>query len=380
MKGLERPTRVELVQPALARYRLAPFAELAARPNVDLHVHYGHDVDLPPVQPEGFDASPAPLKRMRFAGRTVTWHPRQWEVAVGGRHRRVAMLLWDVQYATLVPALLRARRNGVGTVLWGHGYGKQEARWRRTIRTAVARLADAVLVYDPLTAARLIDEDGFSAEQVHVARNTLDVREAHAAAENVDDDTLNAHRRQLGLPADRTFLLVSRPAPTRRADLLVDAARQVDGARVVLIGDGWREWVMANVADPLQRERIITPGPVYDEAALALWFAASAAVVLPEEAGLAVVHAMAHRRPIITHDDLKSHAPEAVNIVEGETGLLYRRGDVCDLARCLRRLVDEPELGRRLGKTASERARDELSVSRMVDGMIGAIATAARDV
>ena len=106
--------RVAVVQPSLAKYRIPVFRELASRPGIDLAVHYGKAEGIPNVAPEGFRAVEAPI---RAAG-GAKW--QQAQVALASRGEcDVLVLGWDLHYASLVPALLRARAQRVGTVLWG---------------------------------------------------------------------------------------------------------------------------------------------------------------------------------------------------------------------------------------------------------------------
>ncbi|MEM7807392.1 MAG: glycosyltransferase family 4 protein [Planctomycetota bacterium] len=381
----ERPLRVDLVQPTLAKYRVAPFRELASRPNIDLHVWFASDPDLPNVEADGFATSPSPIRRLKVGPRTISYQPAQWRLAGKSDHPsrdRVLMLLWDVQYATLVPAILRARRNGIATVLWGHGFGKNESPAKQRIRDRVGKLADTVVVYDDWAAERLI-ERGFDADRVFVARNTIDVADVQQRAASLEANDVTAFRQRIGIGDDPMVLLVSRAMPERRADLLLEAAATLRASehpdlRVGLVGAGWSDVVASDLTRLGLGAAVIMPGAVYDDAELAFWFAASTAVVLPEEAGLAVVHAMANGRPVVTHDDAAAHAPEGRYVRHDVTGLLFRRGDMSDLARQVGRLLSDPELADRLGKQASVGVTDRLSVSTMIDGHIAAI-VAARD-
>jgi GT2 family glycosyltransferase len=73
------------------------------------------------------------------------------------------------------------------------------------------------------------------------------------------------------------------------------------------------------------------------------------AIVVPsvweENAPLVVEEAFLARRPLVVSD----HGGLAERVREGIDGLRFRPGDPGDLARVLRRLLDEPELRRRLG-------------------------------
>jgi glycosyltransferase involved in cell wall biosynthesis len=231
-----------------------------------------------------------------------------------------------------------------------------------------------------MTAERLVHQ-GFGKDQVYVATNTLGTEEAIVARDAIDPLEQAAFERQHDLHDRPTFLLISRAAPERRADLLLEAAATLRdegmSPRLVFIGSGWPEQLATDIARLKLADVVKMPGSLYGEPALAPWFAASTAVVLPAEAGLAVVHAMAHSKPVVTHYDMLVHAPEARVIVHEENGLLFRRGDAVSLAAALRRLIEEPGLRHRLGDNAARAATKKLTIANMVDGFIAAIEHAA---
>lgn len=75
---------------------------------------------------------------------------------------------------------------------------------------------------------------------------------------------------------------------------------------------------------------------------------------IPEPFGLVVVEAMAMGLPVVAPD---AGGPSEV-IEDGVTGLLYPIGNVAALAKTLRRLSEDPELRKRLGAAAQDRAKD----------------------
>ena len=87
-----------------------------------------------------------------------------------------------------------------------------------------------------------------------------------------------------------------------------------------------------------------------------------------------LAEAMAHGRPVVA---------SAVGglrdlVVDGETGLVVPPGDVAALRAALERLLADPELRRRLGAAARERARTRLSWETVTDATIAAYEDALR--
>ena len=154
------------------------------------------------------------------------------------------------------------------------------------------------------------------------------------------------------------ILFAGRLSPEKGILDLVEAAR---GLPLTVAGDG-----------PL-RDRVpgalgfVDPHPLYDRAAI---------VACPsrrEGFGVACLEAMAHGRPVVATGvgglrDL---------VVDGETGLVVPPGDVAALRAALERLLGDPDLRRRLGDAARERARERFSWGRSVRSILDAYAAAS---
>ena len=371
--GPERPTRVAIVQPSLAAYRVPVYRELARRPNVGLRVFYGTTPGMTNALPDGFDATPAPLRRVGVAGHPLNWHGAHLSAS---RDADVIFMTWDVHYApSLLPGLALARRRGCGTVLWGHGYGGGEGPKRRRLRNALGRRADVVQVYGERPRRWLID-DGFDPDRVVAAPNTIDATPMRDAAERLRNDParLDAARRELKLDAP-TLLHVARHRADRRVDLLIEAvatlAPRFPTLRLALVGRGQDDADLMALASRLGvRDRISAPGPVYDEDRLAPYYLLSAALVFPDKIGLSLHHALAYGLPVVTHGDARHHAPEFEALEEDVNGLTFRRGDADDLARVLGRLLGDDALRRRLGDGARRTMARRFSLANMVDGFV----------
>jgi glycosyltransferase involved in cell wall biosynthesis len=137
---------------------------------------------------------------------------------------------------------------------------------------------------------------------------------------------------------------------------LVEAA---DGIPLVVAGDG-----------PL---RYRVPGALgfVPHAELRRLYERAAVVACPsyrEGYGMVCAEAMAHGRPVVA---------SAVGglldlVVDGETGLLVPPGNVVALRAALRRLLDDPELRRRMGEAGRARARERFSWAATTQATIAA--------
>jgi glycosyltransferase involved in cell wall biosynthesis len=94
--------------------------------------------------------------------------------------------------------------------------------------------------------------------------------------------------------------------------------------------------------------------PVFDAFCLASSF---------EGQSNSLMEAMAAARPVV----VTNIPPNLELVTPEETGLAFQPEDSVGLMQQLRRLIDEPDLGRRLGAAARERMVAEFSVAAMVD-------------
>jgi glycosyltransferase involved in cell wall biosynthesis len=168
-------------------------------------------------------------------------------------------------------------------------------------------------------------------------------------------------RRALTAGSDELlFLTAARLTPQKGIDVLLRAARSVDGARFAIAGGGpERARLEAEAAELGVDDRVSFLGRRDDVPAL---LAAADAFVLPsryEGTPLALLEAMAAGKPVV------ASAIGGVDeiVAPGESGLLVPADDPEALATTLRRVVAEPELRASLGEAARRRAEAEFSVA-----------------
>jgi glycosyltransferase involved in cell wall biosynthesis len=81
--------------------------------------------------------------------------------------------------------------------------------------------------------------------------------------------------------------------------------------------------------------------------------------------GYVLAEAMAAGKPCAAY--AASSTPEVV--LDGTTGLLAPEGDDAQLARCIARLLDDPQLCADLGRAGRLHVETNLTLARMIDGL-----------
>ena len=369
--------RLTIHQPTLTHYRLPVFRHLAGRSGVDLlvcfsalsHVSDGEDLDFPSTMV-------SPARRVSVFGQTLHWHGAQLWLAQSSR-TDVLVLPWDTHHLSLVPALTRARTQGVASVVWGHGYSKRESASRRRIRDRIGHLADVVLLYDQTTADGLVAR-GFARDRVFVAPNTIcqaSIREAKDSWA-ARPEALRDFRRIHDLDGP-VLIFVSRLLEPNRVDLLIDALptviRRHPRLRLVVVGDG-----PERAALEAQSQRVCPPGHViftgaiFDERELAPWMLCANVFVYPENIGLSLFHAFGYGLPVVVSADRSRQNPEIDAFRPGKNGTSYEPGSVQDLARSIQHLLENEPLTRAMGANALRLMETERTIARMADGFTAA--------
>ena len=373
-----RVIRVVVQQPALPKYRVPVFRELAGRKGLQIRLIFGNVPFLANVEPDGFEGVHVPVWRKTVLGHPIIWHSPQWKYATR-EHADVLVLTWDVHYASLVPALLRAKANGVATILWGHGVSKRDSGLRAWPRRTVAGLATALLFYSQ-TVARQYVERGFKAERVFVAQNSLDqtpIQEAKGQWQGRPEE-LEAFAQREGLRPGPVIIFVSRLEVENRVDWLLEAGAKLVGdhphLRIVVVGKGRGEQGLRETAKSLGIEKHVRfTGAIYEEQKLAPWFLAANVFCYPTNIGLSILHAFGYGLPVVTSDRIESQNPEIEALAPGENGMTFAHGDTEALTGALRRILEDRELARQMSRGALATVADRFSLAKMVDGFEAAI-------
>jgi glycosyltransferase involved in cell wall biosynthesis len=147
-------------------------------------------------------------------------------------------------------------------------------------------------------------------------------------------------------------------------DILLQAIAQLDGVRVVILGEGEQRTALEKLAAQLGvSDRLQLLGWVDNPHAYLSQFDIFAMPSRSEGFPLAVVEAMLAALPVVA-TRVGSIAEAAI---DGETGLLVDKDDVEGLRFALRRLRDDSALRIRFGQNGQEVARRNFTVKNMVN-------------
>lgn len=279
---------------------------------------------------------------------------------------------------SLRPLLRQARRLGIKTILWGHFASIHRpfnsGNWLDNRRLKTAGMADALLTYTDASRERL--QDDLPDAAIFTARNTLDTTTLFPLGDQLMAEGKASIRARLGLADRPTLLFLGRLIPEKKPVQVVDIAAALEArgmpAQVVMIGDGpERSRVEANAAE---RDVPVTfTGAISDLGESAPWIAASDALVNPGYLGLSVNHAFALGVPVVAAapgPDGIGHSQEWVFVQNGTNGRYADNDSTEALSAAVGDILED---GMGYQQRAAHYARNELSLERMVDGMLSAI-------
>ena len=240
-----------------------------------------------------------------------------------------------------------ARLTGKRVLFWTIGWSRSDGGVKDVVRNLFYKLADGLLLYGHVAKMLGLDR-GFPAERLHVVYNSLDYQLQREIRESVTAEEVEAIRRDLALkPGVPVVIWSSRLSPQRRLDLLIKAQATLrdEGhlVHVLLVGDGPERASLQGLAERLQVP-VKFYGACYDERVLARLTMAAHVTVAPGMVGLTGMQSLAYGTPVITHSDHEAQAPESEAIQPGRTGDFFRREDVSDLARVIKKWTSTPEV------------------------------------
>jgi glycosyltransferase involved in cell wall biosynthesis len=200
-----------------------------------------------------------------------------------------------------------------------------------------------------------------------------------ASARRMEDFYALGRNTVLSVPNGVRDLGEPQPMPTRPAgelvvgsigrldamkahDVLLRAIAQVDGVRVVILGEGEQRSTLEALAKALDvGDRVELLGWVDNPRTYLSQFDVMALPSRSEGFPLAIVEAMLAARPVVT--TCVGSVTEAV--IHGETGIVIEKNDVAGLAIALRQLRDDPGLRDRMGRKGREKAIAHFTAKQM---------------
>jgi glycosyltransferase involved in cell wall biosynthesis len=279
----------------------------------------------------------------------------------------------EIKFLSNIALALLCKVFRIPVLYWGFGYHytADTSQWftRPAIRikAALAALSDGYLTYTKQGAQRL-EATGYPRERIFILQNTIDMSAQFQGYAVAQDSTPADLRQKLGFqPNSIVLVYIGRLLESKDIALLIEAVQQMNRSaassvpvEAAIIGSG-------PLLDALQRKAAGSPaikfvGQMNDPVTIGEYMRIAAAVVIPGTVGLAIAHAFAHGRPLLTRR-LERHGPELEYLAPDYNGLIVD-GDQEQFIKTLAAFVSNPDLQARLSEGALQ-SREGLRLENM---------------
>ena len=144
--------------------------------------------------------------------------------------------------------------------------------------------------------------------------------------------------------------------------------------RLMLIGDGPEKKRIVNLSEELNlMSNVSFEGAIFDSTILNNLYKKSLFSVIPSHAGLAIHHAFAHGKIVITDNDINEHPPEFDVLKNKVNAFIYESYNHFELAELISFCFENKYDIIKMGLRAKKDFESEFSVNKMIDGFVKAI-------
>ena len=373
--------KVGLVQRFIPHYRLPLFKRLLESPRHSWELmsgpHPGGSVSGIPIPDGGAQFPTWPIRTVSLAGgkvviqRDVVRHIRRQ-----GYQAVVFELGWPI--ISNINLLRQARKLKIPAIGWGKGIasdGRERVAWRRPYERFLVNQCTAMIVYGKVSQ-EYIQDLGYPAERIFVAQNTVDVTriisEVGSARERAQ-----VLRNHLGLNGRLVVGYLGRLTSQKQVHKIIGAFDHIRSqgldVELVIAGDGPERAsleALASTGALSGHVRFAGEVPVGGEGA---YFQLFDLVVSARNAGLAVLEAMAHGRPVLCTPEV---LPETEMLERDVTGFIARGYEANDLSESMMGALSNPQHMRELGLNAQTKVSKEATQELMVEAFDSAVSYA----
>lgn len=244
---------------------------------------------------------------------------------------------------------LRPRSRRARIFLWSHGWNGTEKNVRNVFYRLYFGMADGLLLYGD-HSRNIALKEGIDPSRIHVIHNSLD----HDRFINIRHKMASGNsgamffRQWFENPSCPTLVYIGRLSLIKKLQQLFEAVAILKAkgreCNIAIIGEGPdKDTLLRTCSDLRLKNNIHFFGPIYDLTESAPIIYNSDICVSPGHIGLTAIHALELGTPVVTHSDFSAQAPEAETVIPGQTGQLFEKNNVEDLAKAISRQLDRNE-------------------------------------
>jgi glycosyltransferase involved in cell wall biosynthesis len=170
-----------------------------------------------------------------------------------------------------------------------------------------------------------------------VIYNSLDVEKQNHIYLSMSREVLIAKKRNY-FGGNFVLGFIGRLVPGKKIDMILCAMEQLRQLGIecgaMIIGDGIERKYLEETARA-KHLSVKFLGPLYNENDIGENIMLMDVVVSPGNVGLTAMHSLIYGTPVITHSDFCSQGPEFESIIDGQSGMFFKRDCPDDLSRAI---------------------------------------------
>ena len=301
----------------------------------------GEKSGIPKIDYSIFKRTPVEFRNKKFFKRFLC---RSKNLSLALKKYDTYLITGDLSYS-YIPFLCLCKLLNKRVFAWGHGIKDRNGK-TRIFNDFIYNNITGYLTYGERGRERLI-ELGYEADKIEVIYNSLG--EYASPTTDLQDDIYKTHFNN----EDPVLIFIGRLTPQKKLEWLIRALHRLilEGSpcNLVIVGDGPCMDDLKLLSEQLNTtRRIWFFGQCYDESLTSKMIYNADLCVSPGDVGLTALNAMQFGTPVISHDDFDTQMPEYETIVNGSTGILYRKDDFNDFCAKIKLWLDKNSKSREI--------------------------------
>lgn len=276
--------------------------------------------------------TPLKIIKVPIINRELEWQPSAIKNIFISNDIDAYIVLGNPHSISTWLCLCISRIRNIPTLIWSHGYRKEENGIKGFIRKYFYKLANKHLLYGN-RAKNFMLKKGFKDENLNPIFNSLDYETQKEFREKLNYDDRILTRKKLNIEENSIVLIViGRLMSKLKIEQVLESIKISEkNINLIIVGDGPEKNNLINLVEKYQiQDKVVFYGASHNEEELSKLYNASDYSVVMGKVGLAAMHSLAYGIPMITNDNIDEHFPEIEAIIDNQTGFYFKEDDLED--------------------------------------------------
>ncbi|WP_433587255.1 glycosyltransferase [Providencia alcalifaciens] len=355
-----KKTKLIIIQPCIARYRISFFNDLSKKEGIDLKVISSEkdECGLKSDKTGDFNFR-TDIKLIALFKKKIILQRNIFQNDI--RHSDIITVTGNPRYISFIPLYIYCKITGKKIIWWGQGWSSKTNKYTYLIRRAIMSLFDGTLVYT--------EQEAIEINKLRIKPNIL-----HYLDNGLDVNNINNVLGKISLkkkPENGVLNLIFIGRLTEKSNILfiLNTLLNLD-CHIDIIGDGMLKSSVQELSNEYP-EKITYIGAIHNEEEIAPYMMKSHYFIYGGDVGLSLIHAFSYGLPAIIHSSYKEHMPEISAFKENETGFVFKKNNSQSLLMTLNELPksDSNEYIK-MSNQCKETTKNKFNTQKMADNFV----------